>query len=478
MQQINALEALYTPKQPSIKALGKLTPISASNLPSAAMQSLLQILPALASDFKLSGFCLENGTGLVEALQSDPLMALQQVALRGTAQQRSALVKHITDESMLAGYELGALVRESEDPRIAYKIFVLGYLANSVDELAAFFGTEVKGGSSLLADCLFERFGGFTILEWTVFFDRCRSGYYKSEYQNIAVRGINAEFLQDWAVKFSEEGEAGAKRLKAKMDDCFSGGVMTDDARADISARFEAKRIQDARLSRLESEAAKRRADYENWLTELHIFEHWERQVEEMATNDDGRTVRVKKWVVCEKSHSEAKRKQINQVRRDREEAAYIRLVDFFECFVTLEVDSAVVLAKSWGDFWKDKWHFANAENPHAYPDGWKAYAQVEARRIWRVRHRLDATSLLRLLFAEKYSDVPQNQVHKKAQQCIWDWGQHWPDVLEKALEFPATVPMTKSEWLVQQVVCWAKQNNCEHPLGEYLTPHTIAPTK
>ena len=334
------------------------------------MQSLLPLLPGLAADFKLSGFCLEDGTGLVKALQSDPLMALQQVALRGTAQQRSALVKHITDESMLAGSELGALVRESADPRSAYKIFVLGYLANSVEELAAFFGTEVKGGSALLADCLFERFGGFTILEWTVFFDRCRSGYYKTEYQNIAVRGINAEFLQDWAVKFSEEGDAGAKRIKARMDDSLSGGAMTEDARAEISARFEAKRVQDARIGRLESEAAKRREDHEYWLTEVHIFEHWERQLDELATDAEGRAIRVKKWVVCEKSHSEAKRKQMNQVRRDRKEAAYIRLVDFFECFVTLDPDAAVVLAKAWGDFWKDKWHFANAENADSYPDG------------------------------------------------------------------------------------------------------------
>ena len=432
------------------------------------------MLPGLAADFKLSGFCLENGTGLVEALQSDPLMALQQVALRGTAQQRSALVKHITDESMLAGSELGALVRESADPRSAYKIFVLGYLANSVDELAAFFGTEAKGGSALLADCLFERFGGFTILEWTVFFDRCRSGYYKTEYQNIAVRGINAEFLQDWAVKFSEEGDAGAKRIKARMDDSLSGGVMTDDARAAISARFDAKRIQDARISRLESEAAKRRADHEHWLTELQIFEHWERQVEELTSDDEGRMVRVKKWVVCEKSHSEAKRKQMNQVRRDRKEAAYIRLVDFFECFVTFDADAAVEMAKAWGNFWKDKWHFANAENPDAHPDGWKAYAQVEARRIWRVRHRLDATSMLRWIFAEKYPDAPQKQVQKESQQCIFDWGQHWPDVLEKALKVEGAVPMTKNEWLVQQVILWAKQNDCEHPLGEYLTPHTI----
>lgn len=443
------------------------------------MQSLLPILPALSADFKLSGFCLENGTGLVEALQSDPLLALQQVALRGTAQQRAAMCKHITDESMLAGSELGALVRGSADPRSAYKIFVLGYLANGVDELAAFFGTEAKGGSALLADCLFERFGGFTILEWTVFFDRCRSGYYKTDYQNIAVRGINAEFLQDWAVKFSEEGDAGAKRIKARMDDSLSGGVMTDDARAAISARFDAKRIRDARLSRLESEAAQRRADHEYWLTELQIFEHWERQVEELATDGEERTVRVKKWVICEKSHSEAKRKQVIQVRCDRKEAAYIRLVDFFECFVTLDdADAAVVLAKAWGDFWKDKWNFANAENPDAYPDGWKAYAQVEARRIWRVRHRLDATSLLRWILAEKYPDAPQKPLQKEVQQFIFDLGQHWPDVLEKALEFPATVPITKSEWLVKQVILWAKENDCAHPLGEYLTPHTIAPTK
>lgn len=449
------------------------------------MQSLLPILPVLASDFKLSGYTLKDESGkdtgitLEAALQSDPLVALQQIAIRGTAQQRSAMCKYLTDEAMLAGTELGSLVRESADPRSAYKIFVLGYLANSVEELAAFFGTEAKGGSALLADCLFERFGGFTILEWTVFFDRCRSSHYKTEYQNIAVRGINAEFLQDWAVKFSEEGDAGAKRIKARMDDSLSGGAMTDDARAAISARFEAKRIQDARISRLESEAAARRADYEHWLTELHIFEHWEREVEELATDNEGRTVRVKKWVICEKSHSEAKRKQMNQVRRDRKEAAYIRLVDFFECFVTFDADAAVVLAKAWGDFWKEKWYFANAGNPDAYLDGWKAYAQIESRRIWRVRHRLDATSLLRWAFAEKHPDAPQKQVQKEAQQCIWEWGQCWPDVLEKALEFPATVPMTKSEWLAQQVILWAKKNGLDHPLSEYLLPpHTTAPTK
>ena len=466
------------PQQPSTKALATLTQSSASDLPSAAMQSLLSTLPALAADFKLSGFSLKDGTGLVEALQIDPLMALEQVALRGTAQQRSAMCKHLTDEAMLAGPELGALVRESADPRSAYKIFVLGYLVNSVEELAAFFGTEAKGGSAVLADCLFERFGGFTILEWTVFFDRCRSGYYKTEFENIAVRGINAQFLQDWAVKFLNEGDAGAKRIKSKMDYSMSGGSMTDEARATIAARFEAKRIQDARLSRLESEAAKRRADHEHWLTELQIFEHWERQIEEMATDDEGRSVLVKKWVVCEKTHSEAKRKQMNQVRRDRKEAAYIRLVDFFECFVTLDADAAVVLAKAWGDFWKDKWHFANAENPDAYPDGWKAYAQVEARRIWRVRHRLDATSLLRWLLAGKYPDAPEKQIQREAQQSIFEWGQHWPDVLEKALSVEYAVPMTKNEWLVQQVVIWARQNDCEHPLAEYLIPHTIAPTK
>jgi hypothetical protein len=474
------------PQQPSTKALARLTQSSASDLPSAAMESLLPLLPGLAADFKLSGFSLKDGAGLVEALQIDPLMALEQVALRGTAQQRSAMCKHLTDEAMLAGPELGALVRESADPRSAYKIFVLGYLVNSVEELAAFFGAEAKGGSAVLADCLFERFGGFTILEWTVFFDRCRSGYYKTEFENIAVRGINAQFLQDWAVKFLNEGDAGAKRMKARMDASISGfatkraeiAEMTDEARAAIAARFEAKRIQDARLSRLESEAAKRRADHEHWLTELQIFEHWERQVEEMATDNEGRSVLVKKWVVCEKTHSQAKRKQMNQVRRDRKEAAYIRLVDFFECFVTLDADSAVVLAKAWGNFWKDKWHFANAENPDAYPDGWKAYAQVEARRIWRVRHRLDAKSLLRWLLAGKYPDAPEKQIQREAQQSIFEWGQHWPDVLEKALSVEDAVPMTKNEWLVQQVVLWARQNDCEHPLAEYLIPHTIAPTK
>jgi hypothetical protein len=431
-----------------------LTRISASEYHLAPLAHVQNILPAIQQDFKLASFTFT---------EDDVVMQMQEVALKGTSIQRTALAKHLILEACLAGEELSAIVR-GPDARKRYAIFVAsgnpsapGFIANYVAELAAFYGTEPKGNLFDLADHLFENFGGFTILEWVKFFENCKRGLYKTEYQHIASRGINADFLHDWAVAFQTEGQSAVDNLRRQSaEHAEQSGIGQLDSGLPgqtIAERMAELEEERTRLNILESKAQKIRDQFEQDMTEVVPYTYWEKK--------EGI-----EWVMCEAADPDRQRSYTHPVRVDRQIAHYTRFVRFLEWFVTFDSSEADALAKRWVERWKAD----VLESGSGI--AWEDYARIQSKKLRLLAYKLSPRVVLQNCTAQMpdMANKHPKEVADRIDSTLFAWSKAWPDVLENLLK-RELMPPTKDEWLLHQAFLFADRMDLNFVTKEIRNP-------
>jgi hypothetical protein len=168
---------------------------------------------ATVQDFNISRL-----EGKFKALKSDIILSdainrntnipldefINMICTGGNTKQRNALARKLTIKDGLALESTEALINKAKDKVVTMQIYDK-CIADNIVLLAETFGCEFKGDLLDVADVLRNAYKYFSLLDWNLFFNYCKDGRYKTEYQNISVRGINLEFLNEWVKQYDGE---------------------------------------------------------------------------------------------------------------------------------------------------------------------------------------------------------------------------------------------------------------------------------
>jgi len=92
-------------------------------------------------------------------------------------------------------------------------------LRDSILQCCEFFGKGFEGNLEQYVVTIYDNYGGFSIMEWMRFFDAVTKSKFKEDYQHISVRGLNAEFINDWLEKFGEKRDDIVQSLRRELPD-------------------------------------------------------------------------------------------------------------------------------------------------------------------------------------------------------------------------------------------------------------------
>jgi hypothetical protein len=145
---------------------------------------------------------------LSDAIERNSTMSLDEfinnTCTGGSTKQRNALARKLSIKDGLALDSTEALINRAKDKAVAMQIYDK-CVADNIILLAESFGCEFKGDLLDVADVLRNSYKYFSLLDWNLFFNYCKDGRYKTEYQNISARGINLEFLNEWIKQYDGE---------------------------------------------------------------------------------------------------------------------------------------------------------------------------------------------------------------------------------------------------------------------------------
>ena len=165
----------------------------ASTIAEAVFPSLCSSVIEASSDPVFNGINFEAYTAEAFVLH---------VSLQGSPIQRGALARYLKPE---AGYALPGLWKLSRTPEgLKTSIKFIGQMIKS---LAGHLGVQANGELDSVSYTIIQDYGGFSLADFLVFFERCKSGDFRQDFQHVASRGVNYEFLKTWLDAYAEERE-------------------------------------------------------------------------------------------------------------------------------------------------------------------------------------------------------------------------------------------------------------------------------
>lgn len=249
------------------KALpGLLTKIEnegAKNLVESSVFYVGESLAGIMKDPVLSGFPFEKAS-FAEIVY--------RVIKSGTVFERSALGKHLTPKAA----SFFPSVRDQVD-----KSFDV--LQTSIEEifkpmfrlLTDHYGVPFNGDQNSVAYTIINEYGGLSFADFLIFFERAKTGRYRQDYQHIATRGINADFLFSWLDQYVEEKTADVDEMYNRFKEP-SSKVKPDPFVAErLKKAREEKEVEERRRSDLENQAQAIRGKFESSLYESTVVTQW-----------------------------------------------------------------------------------------------------------------------------------------------------------------------------------------------------------
>jgi len=168
---------------------------------------------------------------LVKYQDLTPDAFITKLCLNGSQQQCNAIARSFDIEDGLQLKDVALQIQEavlreeieSNNPDIENPIRLedvingfMAFLQENISIVCASFGVAFNGNMIDVCDVLLNRFGGFNMLDWTLFFYRLKEGKYKTEFQSVNTRGVNLEFLIDWCEKYANEKEIAVQEAHKK----------------------------------------------------------------------------------------------------------------------------------------------------------------------------------------------------------------------------------------------------------------------
>lgn len=132
-----------------------------------------------------------------------PASFIMHVCLKGSPIQRAALARCMKPE---AGYYFPGISAMAQTPQGLKTCIDL--ISQLLESLAEHLGVKFVGPSHAVAYTIIQDFGGLSVADFLLFIERCKSGDFRKDFQHVASRGVNYEFLRAWLDAFCEEREA------------------------------------------------------------------------------------------------------------------------------------------------------------------------------------------------------------------------------------------------------------------------------
>jgi hypothetical protein len=167
-------------------------------------QEVNKAIVKMSQDVKLKSINFEH-YDTIEAL-------VWHIAIKGTQVQKMSIANSFSLESAQSFLSLKSAVSSVDD---GWKI-AIDFIVIELENLAQFFGTEVKGDISSIAWTIFDNYHHLSVIDFIKFFSCCKLGEFKEPFQHISVRGINSEFLIDWLNKFLDKRAEAFENLVAE----------------------------------------------------------------------------------------------------------------------------------------------------------------------------------------------------------------------------------------------------------------------
>lgn len=123
------------------------------------------------------------------------------IAIKGTTFQQSRAIDILGIEPALMIPDFKQQLYSNPDSLSN----IIKFVSDTLGRLAESFGTDVKGGGNALAYDMMMKYGGLNQYDWMAFFINAKRGEYKQEYQHIASRGINREFIISWLDQYCDQ---------------------------------------------------------------------------------------------------------------------------------------------------------------------------------------------------------------------------------------------------------------------------------
>jgi len=152
---------------------------------------------------------------LVKYQDLAPDAFITKLCLNGSQQQCNAIARNFEIEDGLSLKDLALQIQEAGEPETVINGY-MAFLQENISIVCASFGVAFNGNMIDVCDVLLNRFGGFNMLDWTLFFYRLKEGKYKTEFQSVNTRGVNLEFLIDWCEKYANEKEIAVQEAHKK----------------------------------------------------------------------------------------------------------------------------------------------------------------------------------------------------------------------------------------------------------------------
>ena len=128
---------------------------------------------------------------------------------RGSIVQVSAILDHLDATCDISMPEISKLDR----------VLAQEAIHSGINQCCTFLGVNFAGDLPVFCVTAYDMYKGLSILEWMRFFDGVRKGKWKSDYQNVSVRGLNPEFILDWLEKFGEARDHVVQSLRRELPD-------------------------------------------------------------------------------------------------------------------------------------------------------------------------------------------------------------------------------------------------------------------
>lgn len=452
----------------SLKGLIDQYRLNATSYVDISKAETVAAMPALMADGRVLGFNDDNGMPLEDYPFGEFIFGL---SLRGTVGQKAALVKNLPLSVVFSQPEMRKVFKGPDG-------FELGknFIETHLSVLAAFFGVNVPGAIDELAESIFDTYGGFSCLDIVFFMDRVKKGKYRTEYQNVAVRGLNAEFIMSWLLDYDEERAT----VHSSLNNAAKGAIIGRSGNmVNITNTVDFQRIRAAEIL-LEDQAEQMRKADEQALTEAIQREYWTKKVavtvKTMVDLEDGYMLEDRtemQWVMCEPNDPKRERLETNHMRVDRPGATFKRLVRFLFNFVVVKNEAGEIVGKTGEDmaqdlaaYWREEYE-ARPSAAITYEQYARAQAAAFIYKFHASLEKIGAVGIIRSGFAGKLGGTSLRYNEEAGKRVTWIY-QRWAEYLRFCIE-TETVPLKKPEFVLMQAIRFCQVNGMRTPTENLL---------
>lgn len=239
----------------------------------------------------------------------------------GTVLERAALARQLTPKSASFFPNVGTQVGKSFE---LIQTAIEDIFKPMFKILADHYGVPFNGDQNSVAYSLITEYGGLSFADFLIFFERVKSGRYRTEFQHIATRGINSDFLFTWLDQYVEEKVIEVDEMYNQHKNPDESVKVDPSAGERIRLARERNEAEKARRLGLEEQAQTLRHEYESSLYQsiavVQAFKNTYREIQKIDqsngrpvfdSNDRPVYIRTKVETLCDEDDPDVTRRDV-----------------------------------------------------------------------------------------------------------------------------------------------------------------------